>query len=168
MPVAGARPWLLADPPCAVAIGSAEARDPVAALRAPGKVARASAPCLVVVLHFDGTGSSLAITQCAIARLDPAFADPAFADPAFADPAFADPAFADPAFADPAFALTPLSLRHTRTGQVRPNPSLERTSTGLARKAREVHHPPRGPIRFRPAQLKRSSGVRSCNPAPPD
>jgi hypothetical protein len=40
-------------------------------------------------------------------------------------------------------------------GRVTANPSLERTSTGLAREAPVVHHPPRGPIRFRPAQLKR-------------
>ena len=36
-----------------------------------------------------------------------------------------------------------------------PNPSLERTSTGLARPAPQVIVPPGGPIRFRPAQLKR-------------
>jgi hypothetical protein len=36
-----------------------------------------------------------------------------------------------------------------------PNPSLERTSTGLARDAPQVIVPHRRPIRFRPAQLKR-------------
>jgi hypothetical protein len=35
------------------------------------------------------------------------------------------------------------------------NPSLERTSNGLAREALLVHDAPRGPSRFRPAQLKR-------------
>jgi hypothetical protein len=36
-----------------------------------------------------------------------------------------------------------------------PNPSIERTSTGLARSTPEVHSPLRGPIRFRPAHVKR-------------
>jgi hypothetical protein len=39
--------------------------------------------------------------------------------------------------------------------EVRPNPSIERTSTGLAREAPQVHVPLRGPIRFRPAHVKR-------------
>ena len=39
--------------------------------------------------------------------------------------------------------------------KVRPNPSLERTSTGLARDATQVIVTLRGPSRFRPAQLKR-------------
>jgi hypothetical protein len=39
--------------------------------------------------------------------------------------------------------------------QVRPNPSLERTSTSLAREPTQVIVPSRGPTWFRPAQLKR-------------
>ena len=41
------------------------------------------------------------------------------------------------------------------SSKVRPNPSLERTSTGLAREPTQGIVPSRGPIRFRPAQLKR-------------
>jgi hypothetical protein len=48
---------------------------------------------------------------------------------------------------------------HTRSigrqERVRPNPSVERTSTGLARAATQVIVTLRGPIRFRPAHLKR-------------
>jgi hypothetical protein len=36
-----------------------------------------------------------------------------------------------------------------------PNPSIERTSTGLARSTSQVHVPLRGPSRFRPAHVKR-------------
>jgi hypothetical protein len=36
-----------------------------------------------------------------------------------------------------------------------PNPSIERTSTGLARSTPLVHVPLRGPSRFRPAHVKR-------------
>jgi hypothetical protein len=39
--------------------------------------------------------------------------------------------------------------------KVRPNPSIERTSTGLARFTSQVYVPLRGPIRFRPAHVKR-------------
>jgi hypothetical protein len=39
--------------------------------------------------------------------------------------------------------------------QVRPNPSVERTSTGLAHFTPQVYAPLRGPTRFRPAHLKR-------------
>jgi hypothetical protein len=39
--------------------------------------------------------------------------------------------------------------------EVRPNPSIERTSTGLARSTSLVHVPLRGPIRFRRAHVKR-------------
>jgi hypothetical protein len=42
-----------------------------------------------------------------------------------------------------------------RQEQVRPNPSVERTSTGLARAATQVIVTLRGPTRFRPAHLKR-------------
>jgi hypothetical protein len=38
---------------------------------------------------------------------------------------------------------------------MRPNPSIERTSTGLAHSAPQVYVPLRGPIRFRPAHVKR-------------
>jgi hypothetical protein len=38
---------------------------------------------------------------------------------------------------------------------VRPNPSIERTSTGLAHFAPQVYVPLRGPSRFRPAHVKR-------------
>jgi hypothetical protein len=38
---------------------------------------------------------------------------------------------------------------------VRPNPSIERTSTGVARDASQVRVPHRGPRRFRPAHVKR-------------
>jgi hypothetical protein len=36
-----------------------------------------------------------------------------------------------------------------------PNPSIERTSTGLARYVSLVYVPLRGPSRFRPAHVKR-------------
>jgi hypothetical protein len=39
--------------------------------------------------------------------------------------------------------------------RVRPNPSIERTSTGLAHFAPQVYVPLRGPSRFRPAHVKR-------------
>jgi hypothetical protein len=39
--------------------------------------------------------------------------------------------------------------------QMRPNPSIERTSTGLAHSAPQVYVPLRGPSRFRPAHVKR-------------
>jgi hypothetical protein len=39
--------------------------------------------------------------------------------------------------------------------KLRPNPSIERTSTGLARSASLVHVPLRGPSRWRPAHVKR-------------
>jgi hypothetical protein len=42
-----------------------------------------------------------------------------------------------------------------RKSRVRPNPSIERTSTGLARFTSLVHVPLRGPSRFRPAHVKR-------------
>ena len=38
---------------------------------------------------------------------------------------------------------------------VLPNPSIERTSTGLAHSAPQVYVPLRGPSRFRPAHVKR-------------
>jgi hypothetical protein len=38
---------------------------------------------------------------------------------------------------------------------VTPNPSIERTSTGLARFTSLAHVPLRGPSRFRPAHVKR-------------
>jgi hypothetical protein len=41
------------------------------------------------------------------------------------------------------------------TSRLRPNPSIERTSTGLARSTPLVHVPLRGPSRFRPAHVKR-------------
>jgi hypothetical protein len=37
----------------------------------------------------------------------------------------------------------------------RPNPSIERTSTGLARSTSLVNVPLRGPSRWRPAHVKR-------------
>jgi hypothetical protein len=48
-----------------------------------------------------------------------------------------------------------LAATTERKHKVRPNPSIERTSTGLAREAPQVHVPLRGPIRFRPAHVKR-------------
>jgi hypothetical protein len=39
--------------------------------------------------------------------------------------------------------------------QVRPNPSIERTSTGLAHSTPQVYSPFRGPSRWRPAHVKR-------------
>jgi hypothetical protein len=42
-----------------------------------------------------------------------------------------------------------------RQPKVRPNPSIERTSTGLARFTSLVHVPLRGPSRWRPAHVKR-------------
>jgi hypothetical protein len=36
-----------------------------------------------------------------------------------------------------------------------PNPSIERTSTGLAHSTPQVYSPFRGPSRFRPAHVKR-------------
>ena len=39
--------------------------------------------------------------------------------------------------------------------KVRPNSSIERTSTGLAHSTSQVHVPLRGPSRFRPAHVKR-------------
>ena len=53
---------------------------------------------------------------------------------------------------------TPQRLHPRATGcqpAVRPNPSIERTSTGLARSTSQVHAPLRGPIRFRPAHVTR-------------
>jgi hypothetical protein len=50
--------------------------------------------------------------------------------------------------------LEPFSPQ-ARKPRVRPNPSIERTSTGLARFTSLVHVPLRGPIRFRPAHVKR-------------
>jgi hypothetical protein len=49
----------------------------------------------------------------------------------------------------------PLRKAERHQYKVRPNPSIERTSTGLARKAPQVHVPLRGPIRFRRAHVKR-------------
>jgi hypothetical protein len=50
-------------------------------------------------------------------------------------------------------------LPQTRTTEsqqaVRPNPSIERTSTGLAHFAPQVYVPLRGPSRSRPAHVKR-------------
>jgi hypothetical protein len=48
----------------------------------------------------------------------------------------------------------PLALQ-ARHPEVWPNPSIERTSTGLARYVSLVHVLLRGPIRFRPAHVKR-------------
>jgi len=39
--------------------------------------------------------------------------------------------------------------------KMRPNPSIERTSTGLARFTSLVYVPLRGPSRWRPAHVKR-------------
>jgi hypothetical protein len=39
--------------------------------------------------------------------------------------------------------------------EMRPNPSIERTSTGLAHSTPQVYVPLRGPSRFRPAHVKR-------------
>jgi hypothetical protein len=39
--------------------------------------------------------------------------------------------------------------------RVRPNPSIERTSTGLAHSTPQVYSPFRGPSRWRPAHVKR-------------
>jgi hypothetical protein len=41
------------------------------------------------------------------------------------------------------------------SAKMRPNPSIERTSTGLARFTSLVYVPLRGPSRFRPAHVKR-------------
>jgi hypothetical protein len=57
--------------------------------------------------------------------------------------------------------LTPSLSRQLRSraverkARVRPNPSIERTSTGLARFTSQVYVPLRGPSRFRPAHVKR-------------
>ena len=45
--------------------------------------------------------------------------------------------------------------KHESSGRARPNPSLERTSTGLARDPMQGIIPSRGPSRQRSAQLKR-------------
>jgi hypothetical protein len=54
---------------------------------------------------------------------------------------------------------SPLFQAYTRSTErqyaVLPNPSIERTSTGLARSTSLVHVPLRGPSRFRPAHVKR-------------
>jgi hypothetical protein len=41
------------------------------------------------------------------------------------------------------------------SGGLGPNPSIERTSTGLARSTPQVYVPLRGPSQWRPAHVKR-------------
>jgi hypothetical protein len=45
--------------------------------------------------------------------------------------------------------------RKVAKNALRPNPSIERTSTSLAHSAHQVYVPLRGPSRFRPAHVKR-------------
>jgi hypothetical protein len=45
--------------------------------------------------------------------------------------------------------------RECAMSRARPNPSIERTSTGLAHSTPQVYSPFRGPSRFRPAHVKR-------------
>jgi hypothetical protein len=55
---------------------------------------------------------------------------------------------------EPSEFREPLALQ-ARQPEVRPNPSIERTSTGLARSTSLVYVPLRGPSRWRPAHVKR-------------
>jgi hypothetical protein len=48
-----------------------------------------------------------------------------------------------------------LDFASSQNCRMTPNPSIERTSTGLAHSAPQVYVPLRGPSRFRPAHVKR-------------